>query len=292
MAAAMTVLSTEGSSSPSSGGSTSMRSCVGSAAAPGEKKGGEIQDPHGKLLQEYGSDKEKLRRSGRGRCLPMAAEQPVRQFPRANTRAGFPPLHRYVEAGVAAEAVASTDRRFGLQAFASFDRPAGDDGAECLDAPACLQVFLAMNCRAGHYAMGGADRTGAGDEAAGSQALAAMDGTLGNHVLADVGIAAYRQQAAAGQIPLGTQVATTLQRAFGLDAPASLDVSAGVERSARTDVAVSPDILACDDGLASANPAACPDRSTRTQDRIDLDVAAHLQGASEHDCLRIDRIYG
>ena len=35
-----------------------MRSCVGSAAAPGEKKGGEIQDQHGKLLQEYGNDKE------------------------------------------------------------------------------------------------------------------------------------------------------------------------------------------------------------------------------------------
>src|SRR3569623_223125 len=216
------------------------------------------------ILTSFGSKKEKPRRSARGRCMPMAAEQPVRQFPRAYPRAGYPHLHPYVEAGVDAVAVASTVRRIGLQAFASFDRPAGDDGAECLDAPACLQVFLAMNCRAGLYAMGGADRTGAGDEAAGSQALAAMDGTLGNHVLADVGIAAYRQQAAAGQIPPGTQVATTLQRAFGLDAPASLDVSAGVERSARTDVAVSPDILARDDGLASANPAACPDRPTRT----------------------------
>src|SRR3569832_1270735 len=144
MAAAMTVLSTEGSSSPSSGGSTSMRSCVGSAAAPGEKKGGEIQDPHGKLLQEYGNDKEKLRRSGRGRCLPMAAEQPVRQFPRAYPRAGFPHLHRYVKADVDAVAVASTDRPFCLQAFANKQHPTGDESTESLDAPACLQAFLAM----------------------------------------------------------------------------------------------------------------------------------------------------
>ena len=70
--------------------------------------------------------------------MPMAAEQPVRQFPRAYPRAGFPHFHRHIEPSVDAVTLSGLDDFPCRQALARLDCPASDDGFAGDDAPRTL----------------------------------------------------------------------------------------------------------------------------------------------------------
>lgn len=108
------------------------------------RKGGEFKSSTANPARVW-ERQGKVASLGRGRFMPMAAEQPVRQFPRAYPRAGFPTLPQRIEPFVDAVTLSGLDEFFCRQALTRLDCPTRHDGFARHDAPARFEMLPDIN---------------------------------------------------------------------------------------------------------------------------------------------------